>query len=80
MSKDNIVQLPKDVAELFTTDLVGGPKFDCGPFGVIDFSKITVAQAESLVKKGFQRLQRKDKKYSSTAATAIASDEKSTKK
>lgn len=56
-----IPQLPAEVAKVY--DLVnwtGGHKQDFGiVFGTVDLSTLTVAKAESLVKKGFTKLVRK---------------------
>lgn len=68
-----MVQLSQEVAEKFavSTSLKGGPRFDCGKWGIIDFSALTLDRAEQLVKKGFPHLVRK-----SVSAKEIPKQEK----
>lgn len=53
------VQLRPEVAARFECTLSGGPKFDCGKWGVIDFSQLELTRAEKLVAKGFPHLKAK---------------------
>lgn len=53
------VQLRPEVAARFECPLTGGPKFDCGKWGVINFAELTLERAEKLVAKGFPHLKAK---------------------
>ena len=58
------MKLPAETAKLYALNrkLKGGPRFDFGKFGTVDFSKLMPKQAASLVKAGFPHLKEKKQK------------------
>ena len=54
--------LKKDVAKKFqTVNWKGGDAQIFGRFGTVDLSKLTIKQAENLIKRGFSKLAKKKK-------------------
>lgn len=69
----NKVQLPPEVAAKYDLiNWVGSARQDFGKFGIVDISTMTIARADSLFKKGWKKLELKQK--------AVATTEKSDKK
>ena len=58
------MKLPSDTAKEFSiaTKLRGGPMFNFGKYGDIDFTKLNIKRARLLVASGFPHLKKKTKK------------------